>query len=118
MYELFNVIERHGIIGAHDLLKVHTMRADKIEKLHQDLFKTIYDAQNDRVWGKCSPATDTFSFHASASLRGASGCSAVDCVGNKLDFLGRYAALYASELTLPLTMGPPRSRQRVSDVRE
>jgi hypothetical protein len=118
MYELFNVIERYGIIGPGDLIKVHTLRAEKIEKLHQDLFNTIYDAQNERVWGKSSPAADTFSFQASASLRGASGCSAIDCVGNKLEFLGRYAALYASELTLPLTMGAPRSRQRVSDLRE
>ena len=70
MYELFNVIERHGIVGPNDLRKVATLPAKKIVKLHHDLFKNIYDAQNDRIWGKSSPAEDTFSFHASASLRG------------------------------------------------
>ncbi len=79
-----SVLERHGIVGPNDLLKVGILPAKKIEKLHHDLFNYIYDAQNDRIWGSSSPATDTFSFHASASLRGASGCGAVDCVGKKL----------------------------------
>jgi hypothetical protein len=118
MYELFNVIERHGIIGPNDLIKIGTLPAKKIEQLHYDLFNTIYDAQNDRIWGKSSPAADTFSFHASASLRGASGCSAPNCVGSKLQFLGRYAALYASELTLPLSMVRPKSHQLISEVRD
>jgi hypothetical protein len=38
MYELFNVLERHGIVGPNDLLKVATLPAKKIEKLHHDLF--------------------------------------------------------------------------------
>src|SRR5271169_6846027 len=118
MYELFNVLERHGIIRPNDLLKVGTLPAKKIEKLHHELFNNIYDAQNDRIWGKSSPAADTFSFHASASIRGASGCGSVECVGDKLQFVGRYAALYASELTFPLTMVRPQSHQRISDVRD
>jgi hypothetical protein len=119
MYDLFNVIERHGIIGPTDLVKVRTLQAKKLEKLHRDLFTTIYEAQTDRIWGKSSPAADSFSFHASASLRGASGFSAFGCVAKKLEFHGRYAALYATELTLPLTMASPRSHQQhISDVRE
>ncbi len=118
MYELFDLLERHGIVGPNDLLKVGTLPAKKIEKLHHDLFNNIYDAQNDRIWGKSSPAADTFSFHASASLRGASGCGSVECVGNKLQFVGRYAALYASELTFPLTMVRPQSHQHISEVRD
>jgi hypothetical protein len=118
MYELFNVLDRHGIVGPNDLLKVATLPAKKIEKLHHDLFNNIYDAQNERIWGNFSPAADTFSFQASASLRGASGCGSVECVGNKLQFLGRYAALYANELTFPLTMVRPKPHQRISEVRE
>lgn len=80
MYELFNVLEQHGIVGPNNLLKVATLPAKKIEKLHHDLFKNIFDAQNDRIWANFSLADDTFSFQASASLRGASGCSSVECV--------------------------------------
>jgi hypothetical protein len=118
MYELFNIIERHGIVGSRDMMKVGTLPAKKIEKLHHDLFDHIYDEQNKRIWGESSPAADTFSFHAGASLRGASGCGSVECVGNKLQFVGRYAALYASELTFPLTMERPQSHQHISEVRD
>jgi RNA polymerase subunit RPABC4/transcription elongation factor Spt4 len=52
-------LERHGITVAQDLLKVGTLRAKKIEKLHQDLFNHIYDEQNKRIWGQSSPAADT-----------------------------------------------------------
>jgi hypothetical protein len=117
MYEIFNILDRHGIVAQGDLLKVATLPAKKIEKLHHDLFYHVYDAQNDRIWGASTPTVDTFSFHASAALRGASGCGAVECIGPKLDFLGRYAALYASELTFPLRMMRPRSHQHVSEVR-
>ena len=117
MHELFNIIERHGIVGPQDMMKIGTLPAKKIEKLHHDLFNHIYDKQNKRIWGNSSPAADTFSFHASASLRGASGCGTIECVGNKLQFVGRYAALYASELTFPLEMVRPQSHQRISEVR-
>lgn len=118
MYALFNVLEQYGIIGVQDLSKIASLPAKKIEKLHHDIYTNIFDAQNDRIWGKPSAPADTFSFHASASLRGASGCSAVLCRINKLDFLGRYAALYASELTFPLTMVRPKSDQEIEHVRD
>jgi hypothetical protein len=54
MRELFNILERHGIAVAQDLLKVGTLPAKKIEKLHQGL----YDEQNKRIWGESSPAAD------------------------------------------------------------
>ena len=58
MHEVFNILERHGIAVAQDLLKVGTLPAKKIEKLHQDLFDHIYDEQNKRIWGESSPAAD------------------------------------------------------------
>ena len=99
------------------MMKVSTLPAKKIRKLHDDLFNHIYDQQNKRIWGDSPPAADAFSFHASASLRGASGCGSVECVGNKLQLLGRYAALYATELTFPLTMMRPQPHQDIEDVR-
>ena len=118
MYELFNILDRHGIVAPANLLKIGTLPAKKIEKLHHDLFTCIFDAQNDRIWETSTPVADTFSFHASASLRGASGCGAVECIGPKLEFLGRYAALYASELILPLRMMRPKSHQHISKLRD
>jgi hypothetical protein len=100
------------------MMKIRTLPAAKIERLHHDIFHYLYEEQNKRIWGDSSPAADTFSFHASASLRGASGCGSIECVEKKLQFVGRYAALYASELTFPLTMARPQSRQLISSVRD
>src|ERR1039458_7878676 len=59
-----------------------------------------------------------FTFHASASIRGDSGCSSVDCRGNKVSFLARYAALYANELILPLSLRPPEKIKRIFEMRD
>jgi hypothetical protein len=118
MYELFALVEKYGIVSVGDISKIPSLADDKIEKLHHDLFKFIYDAQTERIWGASSGPAGTFSFHASASLRGASGCTSVGCRLSKLDYLSRYAALYASELTFPLSMVRPKESQDISLVRE
>jgi hypothetical protein len=118
MDELFNLVEKYGFVTVGDISKVPGLPDKRIEQLHQDLFKLIYDAQAERIWGNSSAPVETFSFHASASLRGASGCTSFGCRLNKLDYLSRYAALYASELTFPLSMVRPKEHQDVEDVRE
>jgi hypothetical protein len=118
MHDLFAIIERYGFVGAQDAEKVYDLPAAELEKLHNELFKHIYDHQNKRIWGpEAARTNETFSFHASGSIRGASGCSALSCRLQKLDFLGRYAALYASELTLPLSMPTPAIKDESDELR-
>ena len=62
MYELFNILDRYGIVAGRDLLKVGKLPAKKIENLHSDLFNHIFQAQNTRIWAAPTPALDTF-FH-------------------------------------------------------
>lgn len=107
MQELFNIVERYGFIGVQDAEKVYELPAAKLAKLHRELFDHIYKSQNERVWGHKIPPPSAFSFHAGASIRGAWGCSALGCRLQKLDFLARYSALYANELTLPLAVPNP-----------
>lgn len=118
MDELFTLIEKYGIVTVGDVSKFLDLPNAKVEQFHQDLFKLIYDAQTERIWGATSAPAETFSFHASASLRGASGCTSFGCRLSKLDYLSRYAALYASELTFPLSMVRPKEDQDISIVRE
>ncbi len=119
MRDLFSIVERYGFVGVQDAEKVYDLPPAELEKLHSEAFKHIYDRQNKRIWGAGAVRpNDTFSFHASASIRGASGCSALSCRLQKLDFLGRYAALYASELTLPLTMPTPGTEDDVEELRD
>ena len=118
MYELFNILERHGIVGPQGMLKLGTKSAKELHQIHEELFDFVFKAQNERVWGYSSPAHDAFSFVASASLRGASGCGSIDCLGSKLQCVGRYAALYANELSFPLRIKHPKPHQQLEEIQE
>src|SRR5229473_276388 len=109
MQELFDIVERYGFVGVQDAEKVYALPARKLEKFHREAFEYIYKSQNDRIWGRRIRPPTAFSFHAGASIRGAWGCSELGCRLQKLDFLARYSALYASELTLPLAMPNPNA---------
>jgi hypothetical protein len=117
--ELFATIERHGIIGPPGLLKLASLPAKALDKLYHETFHAIYDAQLERVWdADSSSPPDAFTFHASASIRGDSGCSAINCRGDKISFLARYAALYANELIFPLSLRSPDKVERVWEMRD
>src|ERR1700692_3172312 len=118
MYKLYDLLERHGLGFPKDMPKIATMSVKQVHKIHAELFEFVFESQNERVWGKSSPAHDAFSFLASASLRGASGCGSLECLATKLHFLGRYAALYANELTFPLSIKRPQPHQELEDIRE
>src|SRR6266700_3281865 len=83
--ELFTIVERHGVIGPPGLLKLSSLPAKQLNKLYQETFHAIYDAQLKKVWDTDSSGPpdhssgppDPFSFHAGASIRGDSGCSAI-----------------------------------------
>jgi hypothetical protein len=109
MHELFDIVERYGFIGVQDAEKVYGLPAAKLEKLHRAVFDHIYKIQNERIWGRKIPPPSAFSFHAGASIRGAWGCKELSCRLQKLDFLARYSALYANELTLPLAVPNPKA---------
>jgi len=118
MYELFDILEKHGFITLEHLDKIADLPEKKLEKLYSDVYSSVFSAQTARAFdGQPSHLPDTFSFHASASIRGASGCSAPECRINKLNFLGRYAALYATELTFPLSMVAPERAEGIADMR-
>src|SRR3984893_11653528 len=115
--ELFATIERHGIIGPEGMIKLATLPAKELGKLYHETFQAIYDAQLGRVWdADSSNPPDPFTFHASASIRGDSGCSAINCRGDKISFLARYAALYANELIFPLSLCPPEKVKHISEM--
>ena len=116
--KLFAIIERCGIIGPQGFLKLESLPAKKLAKFYHDTFDALYEAQLERVWDTNSSALpDPFSFHASASIRGDSGCRSFDCRGNKVSFLARYAALYANELIFPLSLRPPEKVKHIFEMR-
>lgn len=117
MHKLFDIIERHGFIGVQDAEKVYELPAGKLGKLHREVFDHIYKRQDERIWSHRVPPPSAFSFHAGASIRGAWGCRELGCRLQKLDFLARYSALYANELTLPLAMPNPNAGYDNEEIR-
>lgn len=77
-------------------------------RLHRDLYSVVLKNQRKEFYSdsKEPREIDPFSFIASRSLRGGE-CGAYACRMQKLDLLGRYAALYANRVILPLYMSDP-----------
>jgi len=118
MRELFDILEKHGFATLDDLDKIVDLPEKDVEKLYIDVYSSVFGVQTSRAYDRQSPhLPDTFSFHASASIRGASGCGAPECRIKKLDFLSRYAALYATELTFPLSMVAPERAEDIAQMR-
>lgn len=79
----------------------------RLLRLNEQLYSTIYEHQVKRHWQQQGAEIDPFTFMASASLRADSTCHHYPCRTSKLDFLGRYAALYANNVIVPLPLSSP-----------
>jgi hypothetical protein len=109
MDDAIELLERHGLVRDEDSLRVMEFGKRKIARLHRELYSTILDKQEKDFEIENEEEIDPFSFVASRSLRGASDCGEYFCRLKKLDLLGRYAALYASRIILPLALTHPSS---------
>jgi hypothetical protein len=98
MHRLYDQLEKYGLVRILDLRKVEDIPAKQFEELYGKVYSILYEAQNSPKKESSSQSEDAFSFQASASIRGASGCGELMCQLRKIDFLARYSALYANEL--------------------
>jgi hypothetical protein len=108
MDEAVELLERYGLVRDEDSLRVPEFSKTKILRLHRELYSAVLGRQEkDYVKNDGEDEIDPFSFVASKSLRGASDCGEYFCRLQKLDVLGRYAALYATRVILPLPLQNP-----------
>ena len=119
MHPALQALERHGIVSEADYLRIGEFPAKKIFAIYGDVYRAVLDLQRKQFADHASSAVtlDPFSFVASAALRGDLGCGAVPCRLKKLDLLARYAALYANEVTVPLSLEEQTSRLGVTSAR-
>ncbi len=108
MREVIDVLESKGLLSEGHANRIEDLSSKDAVKLYERVYGIVFDAQNERV----PPADeagelDPFTFLAGASLRGDTTCREPPCRVQKLDFLGRYAALYANEVTVPLPLSHP-----------
>jgi len=116
---IYETLESAGLRSETDLPTLDSIGKKQLVRLYSQLFSLIYDDQNSRpVVDRSHDELDPFRFIASASLRGASGCAEPGCQIKKLDLLGRYAALYANHVAIPLPMVRSAKLESVNDFRQ
>ena len=104
MRDVFDTLEAKGILSEEYVGRIGDLGAKETVKLYERVYGSIFDEQNKRI--PTAGDVDPFTFYVGASLRGDT-CWMPDCRARKLDFLGRYAALYANEITVPLNLTHP-----------
>jgi hypothetical protein len=106
MHEAIEVLENNGLVSERQLVDISGFDKRKVVKVYEQLHSVVRDTQ-ERNPGLDLDEIDPFTFMASASMRAESTCWDWDCRIQKLDFLGRYAALYANKITVPLSLREP-----------
>jgi hypothetical protein len=123
MHAAVELLEKYGLVQDTDSLRVTEIAKRKIVRLHEELFSMVVNQQREDYSTDLpvSREMDPFTFLASKSLRGEAACGEFGCRIEKLDTLGRYAALYANQIILPLPLtdpstidGPEEAAQEVS----
>ena len=104
MQDIFNALESKGIMSERHVARLSDLGGRDTVTLYERVYGIIFDEQNKRI--PTAGDVDPFTFYVGASLRGDT-CWMPDCRARKLDFLGRYAALYAKEITVPLNLTHP-----------
>jgi hypothetical protein len=109
MHAAVDLLEKYGLVRDTDSLRVTEIVKRKVVRLHEELFSTIVNQQREDYGAALGieHEMDPFTFLASKSLRGESSCGEYGCRVGKLDMLGRYAALYANQIILPLPLTDP-----------
>jgi hypothetical protein len=101
------LLEKYGLVRDEDSLSVDGFAIKRFLRLYEQLYSQIYKRQVENHWQRNTDEIDPFTFMASASMRADSTCGSPECRAVKLDFLGRYTALYANKVILPLWLAPP-----------
>lgn len=120
MHKLFEILESQGFVSENDIAKVDRLRKGKLVSLYESLYSTVFAAQYPAYGsGRDDPSdVDPFSYMASASMRADSGCLEPRCRLRKLDFLARFAAMYANHVIVPLPLEHPDKVRGMDNCRE
>jgi hypothetical protein len=118
MRHFFEVLELRGISSEADLPVIELLNKRDVFKLYEELYSSISTSQHQEA---SQPNTgldsDPFNFLASASIRGDSTCQAARCRSIKLDFLARFSALYATEVSVPVILSHPDKVDSATDAK-
>lgn len=115
-HPVFEVLERVGLKHVRDLVKTEEWEEADFRRVHEQLYAALMPSALSSAKAD-EGALDPFRFVASASMRGDAGCSEPSCRYKKLDFLARYAALYATSVVIPIGLPSPEHLDDLSYVK-
>lgn len=108
--EIFDLLAQYGLKKSADLEKVFHLTSKDAHSLHERLWEGLFRLQYESI--PANRDAQSFRFVASRHLRGDT-CPA--CRVQKIEFLGRFAALYSDLVIVPLLLDRP-SRAGSLDV--
>src|SRR6266404_7294854 len=114
------LLDERGFVEASTAIEdLSKLPMEKIEGIASDLFDFLVQQRSTwyREREEASLMTP-FSSLASGSLRGDSGCMREECRSAKLGVVGRYAAMYADHVFLPVPLTPPSSGTGSEELRQ
>lgn len=108
MHKVIETLEELGFPSELSSLELERFDNKRVVRTYEKLYSAVLEAQ------EATPQSDgtniePFAFVASASMRAESTCWEWPCRLQKLDFLGRYSALYADTVTVPLCLRAPHT---------
>ncbi len=113
---LIDTLEDHGLVSAEAVERlVYELPFKQISKIREDIEATLVSgtacvANPEETFGP-------FSFLASSTLRGDSGCSSWGCHTRKAEALARYAAIFCDRLIVPLNVSAHAESMSQNDQR-
>ena len=113
---IIETLEKWGLISTESVERLaFELPFRDIVKVREELeISLVEDTQRN---ANHNDAFNPFSFIASASLRGDSGCSSWHCRTRKAAMLARYAACFCDKVIVPLTLGSRSGHASQSEER-
>jgi hypothetical protein len=105
-HNAIELLESKGLIETQAAInEIKKWPTEKVEQFCADVCDFV--DQQRSAWKDERSLISPFNCVAGSSMRGDSGCSEPSCRSAKLNFLARYAAMYAEQVFLPLPLENP-----------
>jgi hypothetical protein len=100
---LIDTLEKHGLVSSEAVQGlISDLPFKQVERIREEIQASVIADSESRA--ESDDSLSSFSFLASASLRGDSGCGEPDCRVQKAQLLARYSALFCDRLVVPLNI--------------
>jgi hypothetical protein len=116
IHPVYEVLAKVGLEKLSDFEKTEEWQEGTYRQLHESLYAALMPRKLSVVQTN-DGILDPFKFVASGSMRAESSCTEPMCRYRKLDFLARYAALYATSVVLPIGLPLPEEGDEFSYIK-